>query len=396
MTIAAREFTRGWRVLLGSLLGITAGVSSLYFYSLGIFLKPLAATFGWTRGEASLGAMVGTTCAALMAIPIGRLVDRMGSFPVAIGSLLLLAACFVAMALGTTGLASFVALTAILSLLTAGASPLPFARLIVGSFVERRGAALGIALAGTGIGAIAVPMLLAPFVATHGWRSGYLALAATVFILCAPIALLLRGAPAARVRQAALTPLSGILRDPAFSAIGLPIFLASIAVLGTVVHFVPMLTDSGLSPARAGGIAALIGVAAILGRLGAGTALDWLAAPLVTAALFAIAATGILLLAVGGSRVAVPGALIAGLAVGAEGDLIAFLTARYFGRARYGQAYGVLYALFLIGAAIGPALLGALFDATGGYRMPFTVAGALLVVAAILAMRLSRLVAATD
>jgi len=388
------EFARSWRVLLGSVLGITAGVSSLYFYSLGIFVKPLAAEFGWGRGQASLGALVGTLCAAVTAIPVGRLVDRFGSFAVGLGSLALLGLAFAAMAVGVSGLASFIALTAVLSLLTAGSSPLPFARLVVASFVRHRGMALGLALTGTGIGAIAVPALLAPLVAMHGWRMGYFALAVTVLVLCLPIAALLYRAPAGRPGVVATAPLGAILRDRAFATIGLPIFLASIAVLGTVVHFVPMLTDAGLTPARAGGVAALIGVASIIGRLATGAALDRIAAPWVAGGLFAIAAAGLLLLALGGAHVAVAGALITGVAVGAEGDLIAFLTARYFGQARYGQAYGALYALFLVGGAIGPALLGMVFDISGSYRLPFAIAAALLFAAALLCLRLSRLVPA--
>lgn len=41
----AGEFRRGWPVLLGSFIGIAAGVSSVWFYSLGLFLKPLQSSF---------------------------------------------------------------------------------------------------------------------------------------------------------------------------------------------------------------------------------------------------------------------------------------------------------------------------------------------------------------
>ena len=84
------EFARGWRVVAGSLIGIGAGVSSLYFYSLGLFIKPLAANYGWTRGQASLGALVGTACAAFASPLVGRLADRYGSLKVALASLALL------------------------------------------------------------------------------------------------------------------------------------------------------------------------------------------------------------------------------------------------------------------------------------------------------------------
>ena len=119
------ELARGWRLVAGSLLGISTGVSSLYFYSLGIFLKPLAEEFGWGRGAASLGALVGTAGAALTAIPVGRVVDRWGSLRVAVGSLLLLALGFVCLGAFTSGLVSFLLITGVLSLFTSGSSPLP-------------------------------------------------------------------------------------------------------------------------------------------------------------------------------------------------------------------------------------------------------------------------------
>ncbi len=176
MTNAWAEFGRGWRVVAGSLLGISIGVSSLFFYSLGIFIKPIAAEFSWGRGAASLGALVGTASAALVAIPVGRLVDRVGSVPVAMGSLALLALALAALGTWTSNLASFLILIALLSLLTAGSTPLAYTRLVVAAFERARGLALGITLAGTGLGALLVPVCLTPFVARYGWRMGYFAL----------------------------------------------------------------------------------------------------------------------------------------------------------------------------------------------------------------------------
>ena len=383
-----KEFRHGWRVLLASWLGIAFGVSSLYFYSLGIFLKPMAAEFGWSRGQASLGALVGTLCAAAMSIPVGRLVDRIGGVRVALGSLLLLALGFVALGTLTQGLGSFLVLTALLSLLTAGSSPLPFARLIVATFHRRRGLALGLALSGTGIGAILIPALLPAFMAQHGWRAGFVLFGALI-VACLPVlALLLRGAAGAQPPSAALSPARAVIGNRRFIVLGLMFFCASVAVFSSVIHFVPMLTDAGLTPSRAGGIAALIGVAAIAGRLITGWLLDRLTPERVTAGLFALVAAGLLVLALGGPEMAVVGALVVGLSVGAEVDLLAFLTGRYFRPADYGQAYGALYMVFLAGGAVGPALAGFAFDALGSYRIWLTLAAALLGVAAILACQL--------
>ena len=387
--VSVGEFRRGWRVLLASWLGIALGVSSLYFYSLGIFLKPMAAEFGWSRGQASLGALVGTLCAATMSIPVGRLVDRIGGVPVALGSLLLLALGFVALGTQTQGLGSFLVLTALLSLLTAGSSPLPFARLIVATFHRQRGLALGLTLSGTGIGAILIPALLPAFMAQHGWRAGFVLFGALI-VACLPVlALLLRGAAGAATPTATLSSARAVIGNRSFIVLGLMFFCASVAVFSSVIHFVPMLTDAGLAPNRAGGIAALIGVAAIAGRLLTGWLLDRLAPELVTTSLFAVVAVGLLVHAVGGPTMAMIGALVVGLAVGAEVDLLGFLTGRYFRREDYGQAYGALYMLFLAGGAVGPALAGFAFDALGSYKAWLVIAAAMLGVASVLASRLS-------
>jgi MFS family permease len=357
------EFAQGWRTLAASFLGIGVGISSLYFYSLGIFIKPMAAEFGWTRGEASLGALVGTAAAALASIPTGRLVDRYGGRPVALASLALLAVGFCALGALTHDLASFLVIAAALSLVTAGSSPLSFTRLVVARFDRSRGMALGLVLAGTGLGAILIPALLTPYVAREGWRSGYLLLAAEV-------------------------PIATLMRQPVFALLLATFFLAATAVLGTVVQFVPMLSDWGLSPAAAGGIAALIGVAAIAGRLVAGALLDRFPAHAIAALLFVAAASGLVVLALGGVTFAATGALITGLAIGAEVDLIAFLVARHFPPIAYGKAYGAIYTGFLVGGALGPALSGFLHDATGDYRASLFGAAALLTGAALLALRL--------
>jgi hypothetical protein len=44
------EFRRGWRSLLAAAIGNGSGLSGLAFYTFGVFVLPLVAAFGWTRG----------------------------------------------------------------------------------------------------------------------------------------------------------------------------------------------------------------------------------------------------------------------------------------------------------------------------------------------------------
>jgi MFS family permease len=382
------EFRGGWPLLLAAFIGIATGVSSLYFYSLGIFLKPIAQDFGWSRGAASLGPLVGTLGAAIASAPTGLLMDRVGPVRTAIGAMLLLATAFAALAIFTHGLASFLIIAGLLSFLTVGSTPLSYTRLLVSVFDKHRGLALGLALTGTGIGAFFTPVLLGPFIAAHGWRAGYFALAATVLIATAPTTLLLLGRGAPKRDRVAGPPLREVAGRPDFILFGVIFLLGATAVLGAVVHLPAMLSDQGLSPGQVGPLVGSIGIAVIVGRAAAGLLLDRAPARLVTAGFFTISGMGLVILGVGGARWALPGALALGLSVGAEVDLIAYLVSRRFPANAYGAAYGGIYALFLLGGAIGPALLGAIFNRTGTYLAPFETAAALLIGAAVLALRI--------
>ena len=72
------EFSRHWLLVLVCAVGIGVGVSSLPFYTQGLFIEAWIADFGWTRAQASLG-MLGSTLALAAVLPfIGSIVDRYG------------------------------------------------------------------------------------------------------------------------------------------------------------------------------------------------------------------------------------------------------------------------------------------------------------------------------
>ncbi len=392
------EFRTHWRVLLGSFFGISVGYASIYFYSYGIFIKPLAEEFDWGRGEASLAALLGTLSAALIAAPVGRLVDRFGPIKVALISLSTLSLSFFLLGSLTSGLISFVVITIFLSVLAAGTTAIPYSQLIVSHFSQQRGLALGIAFSGAGIGAMLVPLFLAPFVALHGWRAGYFALAITVILSMPLLWLLLRSSNTTRVQtnRQPQTPLTiaQMFSNKIFVRLGIAFFFASLAILGAIVHFYPLLTDLGFSVTRAGLITSLIGVSAIFGRLIIGFLVDRLAPLLVTTVIFLIAASGFFLILVGELTLAIPAALITGFALGAETDLLAFLVGKYLPKKSYGQSYGALYGLVLIGGALGPVLYGLLFDFTGSYANSLMISTGLLLVSSFTILSIKQV--ATD
>lgn len=388
MGLGRTELLAGWPMLLASFLGITAGISSLYFYSAGLFLKPIALDLNLSRGQASLGPLVGTLTVALASGPAGRVLDRFGPARAGLVGLLLLSLSFLVLGIATGDLATYLIFTGLLAILGSLSGTLVFTRLVVGSFVRMRGLALGIALTGTGIGGTVLPRLLAPYIATEGWRAGYLLLA-LIPVAAAPLVWwLLRRSNVTAAPTHAPIPWTELLRDPVFRLLAGIFFLAAVGVLAVLFHFVPLLTDAGLPPARAGAIAGVIGLSVIGGRLLTGFLLDRLSAKWVAACLLLVSGLGLIILALGGTSMAILGALCTGLAAGAEVDLIAFFVARYFPLSSYGSTYGGVYGVFLVGGALGPAAAGYLYDATGGYTSALLLSACSLFASALLVLRL--------
>ncbi|MCP9951010.1 hypothetical protein [Actinomadura madurae] len=78
------------------------------------------------------------------------------------------------------------------------------------------------------------------------------------------------------------------------------------------------------------------------------------------------------------------GAVCLGLAVGLEVDLASYLTSRYFGLRSFGQIYGAMFAIFVLGASAGGLLFAVFYDRLGGYDPAFYLCGGALVATAFL------------
>ena len=115
---------------------------------------------------------------------------------------------------------------------------------------------------------------------------------------------------------------------------------------------------------------AAIGISAIAGRLLSGYLLDRFFAPYLAAAVFFVALLGTALLL---TNVITPfatfvAAVCLGFGLGAEVDIIGYLTGRYFAFRRYGEICGYIFAAFTVGSGVGPLIMGTSFDLTGNYN----------------------------
>ena len=389
------EFSRHWLLVLVCAVGIGVGVSSLPFYTQGLFIEAWIADFGWTRAQASLG-ILGSTLALAAVLPfIGSIVDRYGLVTPVMISLLGLSLAYVLLGMFVQSIATFVILAMLQAILGSASSPLAYTRAINAVFNKQRGLALGVALSGAGVAATFGPTLISNAIDAFGWRGAYYAMALFTLVVGAVIVLVLSRLNGAKTEasidmEAANRDFLVAKASRTYWSIMAAIFCLSLGLGGLMIHFVPILLDVGFTTNAAVKIAGVIGIAVVLGRLLVGFAVDRIFAPRVAIAILLACISGVLALALLGSVVAVPAAFVIGFSVGAEVDLIGYLVARYFGMHAYGQIYGRQYSTFLIATGLSPVILGAVRDATGTYTASLFTAAAFMIISAALFAKLPK------
>lgn len=383
---AESEFARGWPVILAALLGIGCGLAALPFYTLGVFAPHLARAFGWSVGQI-MGALTITTFSLVVAGPIaGALCDRYGTRPVALGSLTLFGLAYLSLALLGGSLVQYYLTFLVISFVGVGTLPITFTRTVNRWFDRNRGLALGLAMMGTGLFGILCKPLLAWLITVQGWRAGFVALGALPLVVALPACLVLFREPGGAAGPAAgAVPLPGLTRAEAlrgwrFWLIAVVLVPISFALAGTVPNLEGILTDHGFTPATILRLTPLIGLASIVGRLVGGWLLDRFWAPAVAFVILGMPAVSCVLLAMPGLTPGT-GALavfLIGFALGIEYDVVAFLTARYFGMRAYAAIYSLLYVCFSTGAGLAPLVFGVIRDRTHDFAPALWLSAGLL------------------
>lgn len=313
------ELIRHWPIVLAAALGVGFGTMGIGFYSLGLYIKPVQAEFGWTRAQVSGAAMFQQLGIFLSAPLVGRMVDRVGVRWLVLASYLAMPLALLAMSLAHPSVWQWYGLWLIISLAGGATTPAVWARMVAARFDKARGLALGLMLVGTGLAAALVPALLGPMFAADGWRQATRVMAGASAEVGLALSLTMKQATPMATRQI----IAGRFEWNRPIGITLLIaFLVGVVVAGLIVHLVPMLVDRGMAPVSAASMAASIGVAVIMARVVVGWLFDRFHAPYVSAAFMALPSLACVLLLTGGP--VLPAALMLGLAAGAEVDMLAF------------------------------------------------------------------------
>ncbi len=396
--------SNAWGVVFASTLGLMVTQGPVMTFSFGVFLPSFESEFGWNRGQISL-ALTLTILSAAVVMPLaGRLLDTVGARRFALWALGVFGVSIMSLCFVPGHIGFFYAWFVVIGILAAGAAPGPFARVVSTWFDRKRGLALGLCMAGVGLGAAIIPLVARSATAAFGWRGAYVVIGCLILVVIPVVFWLFYNDPKdvggfvdndpERESGNARKQLVGITTREAFGQRSFWLLLAAFLIAaftinGCTVHLVPLLMDRGVTFEAAAGTASLIGLALIFGRIVAGYLLDRVFAPYVAIGFLTGPIIGMIILSQGGSgSTAMLSAVLLGLGVGAEVDLIAYMASRYFGLRSFGEIYGYLFGVFIVGTGLGPLATGIAFDRMGDYSAIFICFAVLLGLSCLLMLRL--------
>jgi MFS family permease len=375
-------FASRWWIVAACACGLLVGAGTILIFTFGVFLKPVTEDLGISRGDLSGGLGISAWFVALSCPIIGWLIDRFGTRRVMLPGILLFAFAVASFGLmQPKPLFLIYAIFCISGFIGGVQTPIPYAAVITHWFDSHRGIALGLATAGVGLGVALIPQLAAFLISHFGWRHAYFGLGLAVVVLAFfPVVIFVRDPPWASGsgRAGATSELPGMnaaeaLKSRNFWLLSMAFFLGVLAINGTIVHIVALLTDRGIALQLATSALSVAGLAIIIGRIICGWCLDRFWGPYVAVCFFVLPMAGIALLI---SELPYPvpliGSALCGAGIGAEIDLMAFFISRYFGLKAYGKIYGFMFMLFNIGTGLGPALSGRAFDRFHSYFQIFS------------------------
>jgi len=404
----------GWYVVLGAFLILAINYGARY--SFGVFVKPMAAQYGWSRSVISAGMSIMVLAYGIGGIFAGRLADRIAPrWIITAGAILMAAGLFLTALIREPW--HFYVTYGVFGGLGAACMGVVVCNSSVGKwFIRKRGLAIGIASIGIGAGTMATVPLAGYVVKIYGWQPGFAAIGVLILIIGVGLSQWLMGktkpedygvrpdgagaqmnasasGPGSSAVPSARPSLGPVLRNSRFWIMAVCFSLAVMAEMSVMVHQVAYALDRQIDKVAAASSLGTIGMASIFGRFFFGWLCDRISDAKYAAALgfFLMAGGTVLLMRTNTAAALFVYALLFGFGYGSISALMPFLLADRFGRHILGASYGMMvFFVMAIGGSTGPMITGYIYDLTGSYADAWLLNLAVLVIVTFLILTLKK------
>lgn len=368
----------------------SALLSGAIHYGFGTVFEPLRNEFGWGVGATAVAFSLRTEVSGIAAPAIGVMVDHLGPRPTLAFGVIVSVFAILLMSF-TENLWWFYATMVFLSVGMSATGGTVALAAIATWFHRRRTRAMALLTMGGGLAALLTP-LMAMLVDELGWRGALRVVVVLVAIVGILPILETRKRPSDHQQPIdGLSPDLGGEESGLIENWGIPLrkalrsrsfVLYTIAVAGmgftttaVVVLQIPFLQNRGFSPTVAAATVGVFGLVSVVGRWGFASLADKRPKRLVLAATLATVACAVALFPlIENIWLAIPVVSVFAIGFGGAVPVRPALIADYYGTRSFGTIYGITMSIRTFGAALGPLVIGALVDITGGYSVGWLVA----------------------
>jgi len=401
-----KKFHYGWIIVIACLLVAIANIG--FHNTVSIYVRPVTEDLGFTRGEFTFFRTVtGLTSAFLMPF-FGRLITK-----VSIKKMMFFGTFINGLSLAAFGLSQniwhFYLIAFGAGLFINASNFLIIGILINRWFEDKKGIALGIAFAGSGIGAAIMNPLSTLVIEAYGWRNAFFfAGAFSLMILIPTILLLIKDSPEvvglepyriiksdttekidAKIRTEISTngmALADAKKTPQFWLLTIAIFAIALIAATPNAHTVPYLIDIGYSPTLASAVITVCMIFLTSGKILMGGAFDRFGVK-IGGLMLGIFSILVPIFALTAHLPISPWLLGTFMGLSASGfSLIGNIyVGKFFGQKDFALILSRLAMIGTLGAAFGPPVMGLAFDLLGNYILAWFV---LLAVAIIFTLSL--------
>jgi len=383
-----------WAILVGCFI-LSIGGTAIVVNSIGVFIKPVSEVMGFSRASFALFYTFSTLVSTCMAPLLGSIVKKAGAKkPLIICSVGagVMIFCYSL----CRELYHFYLCGCMAGLFTGALTSMVISTLIYRWFDQKRGMAIGIAFAGSGLGSMVLNPLVSHIIETIGWQTGFRLLgvlliavnllACLVFIIDHPsqIGLTPYGSeqgPAVKKASVLNIRRKDAMKLPAFWVLCAASCLAGLLGTGVQQHINAYLTDIGHSPAYAATIFSTVMFLLTVGKLLLGMISDRSfikAGTIIICALLSISA--FVLLMSGQGWMPWVFAVIFGGGYTILSILPTTLTSSLLGTADYSANYGIVSFFLCSGMAVGSPISAFFYDSFGSYKPAWILYGIMALV----------------
>ncbi len=387
----------GWWIVVVSFIVLMFHAGAA-FYAFGRFMPTLIEELGSSTTAISAAVSVYLLVLGLTGPIVGKLTDKYGPKQVLVWGGLIGAAGLMLLSL-TSALWHLYVLYFVVGIGMSGAGTVPVSVAISNWFRKRRGLAMGITMAGISLGAIVIAPLVHYLIEAIGWQNAYLIIGGLTAVLIIPPVLLvmktrpedkgllLDGArPAAddelpeQTSESSATATAGdakaswsvrrAMKTLPFWLVLAAFFLSGAGVAGVLQHEVRILEMMGVSLAAASVALGLTGLIGGGGKIGFGFIADKMSPKYTAIVCIALQLVGVVILMFTHTTAMVwVFVIVFGFAMGGNITVQPLISGYLFGMTSFGTIFGWVLLAGAIGSALGPVLMGAIFDAVGSYNL---------------------------